>query len=49
MSDPVPVRLPYPGAGGHLGRRVVTLLMEAGDSNITAFSRSPRKLSRVGV
>jgi NAD(P)H dehydrogenase (quinone) len=46
MSDPVPARLLYPGSGGHLGRRVVKLLMEAGDSNITASSRSPQKLSR---
>jgi NAD(P)H dehydrogenase (quinone) len=46
MSDPVPARLLYPGSGGHLGRRVVKLLMEAGDSNITASNRSPQKLSR---
>jgi NAD(P)H dehydrogenase (quinone) len=29
-----------------MGRRVVKLLVEAGDSNITASSRSPQKLSR---
>jgi hypothetical protein len=39
MSDPVPACLLYPGYGGHLGRRGVKLLMEAGDSNITAASR----------
>jgi len=46
MSDPVPACLLYPGSGGHLGRRGVKLLMEAGDSNITAASRSQQKLSR---
>ncbi|SEB18981.1 hypothetical protein SAMN05192564_10814 [Paraburkholderia sartisoli] len=48
MSDPVPVRLPYRGSGGHQGCRVVKLLIEAGDSNIAASSRTPQKLSRVG-
>jgi len=42
MSDPVPACLLYPGFGGHLGRRVVKLLVRAGDSNITASSRSRR-------
>jgi uncharacterized protein YbjT (DUF2867 family) len=46
MSDPVPARLLYPGSSGYPGRRVVKLFMEAGDSNITASSRSPQKLSR---
>ena len=36
MSDPVPACLLYPGS---VGRRGVKLLMEAGDSNITAASR----------
>lgn len=33
------------GAGGHLGRRVVELLLDAGATNIVAASRDPSKLA----
>ena len=56
MPDPVPARLPYPGSGGHLGRPVVELRVEAGDSNLTASSAalrnsaaSPRRLKQISL
>lgn len=33
------------GAGGHLGRRVVELLLEAGEARVIVGSRSPEKLA----
>jgi NAD(P)H dehydrogenase (quinone) len=33
------------GASGHLGRRVVELLLEAGASHVVAITRDPRKLA----
>ncbi|PBQ13280.1 NAD(P)H-binding protein [Pseudomonas syringae] len=44
MTDPSAPRLLVTGASGHLGRRVVELLLGAGVSDVTAASRQPDKI-----
>ena len=45
MSDATKPTLLVTGAGGHLGRRVVELLSEAGASTVIAATRQPEKLA----
>lgn len=45
MTDKSQSRLLVTGASGHLGRKVVELLLDAGAANVTAASRDPGKLA----
>ena len=45
MSNSTHPRILVTGAGGHLGRRVVELLLETGAQHVCAASRQPEKLA----
>lgn len=45
MSDTSQPSLLVTGAGGHLGRKVVELLLDSGAAHVTAASRDPGKLA----
>lgn len=45
MNDTSQSRLLVTGASGHLGRKVVELLLDAGAANVVAASRDPGKLA----
>lgn len=49
MSDYLHSTILVTGAGGHLGRRVVELLQQAGASKVIAGSRDPSKLNVQGA
>ncbi len=44
MTDSTHVALLVTGASGHLGRRVLDLLLESGVRNLAATTRTPRSL-----
>jgi NAD(P)H dehydrogenase (quinone) len=49
MSDRLQPRLLVTGASGHLGRRIVEILLHAGNRNLVAGSRNPSKLLQLAA